>query len=104
MPSISRSKKDKIAEQILHYLFVVSPDAKFTASIAEEIARDEEFTKLLLKELEVKKLIVPITKNPQGISYTKRQRWRLSQEAFEVYKKAQQAPSFTPSNIMESLE
>ncbi len=106
MPKISQTKKDKIAEQILHHLFSISPGAAFTSSIAKEIARDEEFTKLLLKDLEAKKLIIPITKNPQGISYTKRQRWRLSQEAFEVYKKAQQTPSFNlnQSSIMESLE
>ena len=87
MPPISQSKKDKISEQILHYLFNSSPDALFTSKIAEEIARDEEFTKALLLELEKKKLITKVDKNPQGITYTRRQRWRLSSQAYDVYKK-----------------
>jgi len=90
MPIISKEKKDKISEQILHYLFAVSPDSKFTSDIAREIARDEEFTKALLKELDKKKLVVEINLNKKGIEYLKRQRWRLSNSAFEIYKRHQQ--------------
>ena len=89
MPKISQQKKDKIAEQILHYLFEVSPQSQFTSKIAETIARDEEFTKLLLKDLKSKELIVEVNKNPQGIDYAKRQRWRLSNQAFDAYKQRQ---------------
>lgn len=89
MPKLSKEKKDKISEQILHHLFTLSPQSKFTSEIAREIARDEEFTKALLTELEKKKLIVEINKNPEGIEYTKRQRWRLSNQAYEAYKKHQ---------------
>ena len=89
MPRISQSKKDKICEQILHYLFSISPESRFTFDISKEIARDEEFSKSLLQNLESKKLVVQITKNSQGKDYTKRQRWRLSNEAFEIYKKHQ---------------
>ncbi len=89
MPTISKVKKDKISEQILHYLFTISPDSAFTNQVSKETARDEEFTKALLKELESKNLVVPINKNRQGKSYLKRLRWRLSNEAFEVYKKHQ---------------
>ncbi|MBX4212545.1 hypothetical protein KW787_03780 [Candidatus Pacearchaeota archaeon] len=92
MPRISQQKKDKISEQILHYLFSISPEMKFTAEIAQEIARDEEFTKTILEDLAKKNLIIPITKNKQGTLYIQRQRWRLSNDAFEAYKK-QQAPS-----------
>jgi hypothetical protein len=97
MPKISKQKKDKISEQILHFLFSISPESKFTSEISNEIARDEEFTKSLLQELETKKLIALINKNPQGTSYAKRQRWRLSNEAYEVYKKHQ--PQQNPSQI-----
>ena len=89
MPRISQSKKDKIAEQILHYLFSISPEASFTNKIASEIARDEEFTKYLLQQLKSKNLIIEINKNPQGFPYSKRQRWRLSDNVFEVYSKRQ---------------
>jgi len=87
MPTISQKKRDKISEQILHYLFTTSPESKFTSQIAEEIARDEEFTKTLLNDLSKKELLSIITKNPQGTQYIRRQRWRLSSKAYEAYKK-----------------
>ena len=92
MPSISKSKKDKISEQILHYLFSISPSSQFTATIAQEIARDEEFTKSLLLELRKRDLIVEINKNNDGKEYIKRQRWRLSSPAFQAYKQHQNYP------------
>lgn len=89
MPRVSQEKKDKISEQILHHLFTVSPDSRFTSEIAKEVARDEEFTKILLTDLLKKKLVVEINKNSQGIDYAKRQRWRLSNQTFEAYKRHQ---------------
>ena len=90
MPRVSKEKRDKISEQILHHLFTLSPTAVFTATISKEIARDEEFTKSLLTDLAKKKLIVEINQNKKGVKYTKRQRWRLSSPAFDAYKKHQQ--------------
>lgn len=89
MPKISQKTKEKIQEQILHHLFTISPEAIHTNKIANEIARDEEFTKSLLQDLKTKNLIVEINKNPKGITYAKRQRWRLSQSAFDAYKQRQ---------------
>lgn len=89
MPIISQQKKDKISEQILHYLFTISPQSVYTSAIAKETARDEEFIKSMLIELESKKLIVQINKNSKGINYQRRQRWRLSNEAYDVYKRHQ---------------
>lgn len=86
MPQISKQKKDKIAEQILSYLFSVSPESRFTSDIAKEIARDEEFVKVLLHDLTDKKLLNKVTKSPEGIDYERRQRWRLSDKAYTVYK------------------
>ncbi|MCX8158749.1 MAG: hypothetical protein N3D20_00415 [Candidatus Pacearchaeota archaeon] len=99
MPKLSKEKKDKIAEQILHYLFSISPESKFTSDISREIARDEEFTKSLLLELKSKSLVVEINKNPKGNNYIKRQRWRLSNKTYEVYKKHQQNLSNTNSSL-----
>ena len=87
MPSISNKKRSKISEQILSYLYSTSPEASFTSRIAEEIIRDEEFTKSLLEELEKNKLVTRVTKGPQGQDYTRWSRWRLSNAAFEAYKK-----------------
>ena len=102
MPAISQQKKDKISEQILHYLFTVSPESKFTSDISKEIARDEEFIKKMLIDLEKKKLIIQINKNSKGIIYNRRQRWRLSNEAHEVYKKHQSNQSLNHNNAYNS--
>lgn len=85
MPPISKEKKDKISEHILSILLDKFPKPLFTSQIAQEIARDEEFTKFLLKGLNEQKLIVPINKNPKGIEYLRRTRWRLSNQAHKVY-------------------
>ena len=87
MPSISKKKRNKISEQILSYLYEISPDSHHTSKIADSIVRDEEFTKSLLEELEKSKLVIKITKGPNGQNYSKWQRWRLSNAAFDAYKK-----------------
>ena len=84
---ISKEKMDKISEQILATLFSSSPKPLFTSHIAREIARDEEFVKRLLKILKNNKLVVEIKKNPQGIDYLKRSRWKLSDNAYKTYSK-----------------
>jgi predicted transcriptional regulator with HTH domain len=86
---ISKEKKEKISEQILAYLYSVNPKAVFTSSIAKEIARDEEFIKNLLLILKKDKLIIEIKKNPKGINYLKRSRWKLSDEVYKAYKNRQ---------------
>lgn len=83
---ISEEKREKIYEQILAYLFSVSPQPKFTSHIAEEIARDEEFTKKLLSSLKKKFLVKDIRKNPKGVEYSRRIRWQLTKEAYKAYK------------------
>jgi len=83
---ISKEKQEKISEQILAYLFSVNPKAVFTANIAQEIARDEEFTKKLLLSLKKKGFVLEINKNPKGIAYTKRSRWKLTDKTYILYK------------------
>ena len=83
---LSQVKKDKIAEQILSFLYHNFPNQPFTAEIAREIARDEEFIKRLLFELKDKGLVTPIRKNSKGIAFTRRLKWRLSQKVYDVYK------------------
>tara|TARA_Y100000310_G_C20588666_1_gene766793 strand:- start:127 stop:399 length:273 start_codon:yes stop_codon:yes gene_type:complete len=83
---ISYKKREKISEQILALLYSQSPKSLFTSQIAQEIARDEEFTKKLLIDLKVKKLVVEIKKNPKGIIYSRRSRWKLSDKTYMTYK------------------
>lgn len=87
MPSISKKKRNKISEQILSHLYNISPNSEFTSKISEEIIRDEEFTKSLLEELEKSKLVIKVTKGPNGQDYQRWERWRLSNAAFDAYKK-----------------
>ena len=54
---ISAEKVERISEQILAFLYSVSPKLMFTSYIAKEIARDEEFTKKLLLVLKKKNLV-----------------------------------------------
>ena len=89
MPKISNQKKEKISEQILSYLYSIFPKQIFTSKIAKELARDEEFIKAILKDLEKKGLIIKIDKNPQGLKYFQRLRWRISNTAHKIYKKHQ---------------
>lgn len=86
---ISEKKKQKIAEQVLAYLFSTNPKPIFTAHIAEEIARDEEFIKKILLNLKEKKLIIEIKKNSEGYEYIRRSRWKLSNNTYDFYKKSQ---------------
>ncbi len=86
---ISKQKRDKIFEQILAHLYSINPRPTFAAHIAKELARDEEFIKKLLLELKKKKLTIEIKKNPKGIDYVRRSRWRLSDKAYEAYKQNQ---------------
>lgn len=99
---ISKEKKDKIYEQILAFLYSVSPKPLFTLNIAEELARDEEFIKTLLLELKKKELVIEIKKNPKGIPYLKRSRWKLSDSAYKVYKEHQKQQE--TSKIVENIE
>jgi len=86
---ISDKKKEKIYEQILAFLYSITPKTVFTSNIAVEIARDEEFVKVLLLELKKKDLVVEIKKNPSGLDYQKRTRWKLTDKAYQTYKKYQ---------------
>jgi len=86
---ISNEKKEKISEQILAYLYSINPRPVFTVNIAREVIRDEEFTKKLLLDLKKKGFVIEIKKNPQGISYSKRSRWRLSDKIYELYTQKQ---------------
>ncbi|MBW6442666.1 hypothetical protein K0A97_02685 [Patescibacteria group bacterium] len=88
---ISEGKRTKISEQILSVLFSNMPKSLFTSHIAKEIARDEEFIKNLLIELKKQDLITEINKNPLGKKYLRRSRWRLSDKAYEAYKRMNNA-------------
>lgn len=82
---ISQEKKNKIIEQVLHHLYQKFPEQPFTAQIAREIARDEEFIKRLLFELKEKNLVIPVSKNKKGESFSRRLKWGLSPKVYDIY-------------------
>jgi hypothetical protein len=86
---LSEIKKNKIIEQILSYLYNTFPNEPYTAEIAREIARDEEFVKRILLELKDKGFIVSIKKNSNGVAFSRRLRWRLSNKVYDIYKSKQ---------------
>jgi DNA-binding IscR family transcriptional regulator len=86
---LSQDKKNRIIEQILSFLYHSFPQEPFTAEIARETVRDEEFIKRILFELKEKGLVVSIVKNKNGEPFSRRLRWRLSTKVYEVYKSKQ---------------
>lgn len=86
---ISKTKKDRIIEQMLSFLYHSFPNQPFTAEIAREVARDEEFTKKILFELKDKNLVIAIRKNKNGEVFLRRLKWRLSNQVYDVYKSKQ---------------
>jgi len=86
---LSKEKKDKIIEQILSYIYLIFPKYPFTSEIAKEIARDEEFIKKLLLELKEKKLVIPIKKNNKGEIFSRRIKWRLSNNVYDIFHQKQ---------------
>lgn len=99
MPPISKLKRDRIKEQILSFLFFSFPKQLFTSNISQEIARDEEFVKSLLIELEKDRLVTRINSNKEGVKYQRRIRWRISNEAYKIYKNSQKDSNY--KNILE---
>ena len=87
MPRISGAKEEKIKESLLQLLFQNSPKAMFTATLSQELARDEEFIKTIMLKMEQDGLVLPVKRNPHGKLYSRRIRWLLSQKVYEVYKK-----------------
>lgn len=86
MTRLSKEKTQKIKEEILSIIYHNSPKAMFTNSIAQELIRDEEFTKRLLLELKREGLVNEIKKSKEGYEYCKWRRWKLSQKTQEAYK------------------
>lgn len=86
MTELSEEKITKIKEDVLALLYRTAPKSLFIAEVSRELARDEEFIKRLLLELQAKEFVVSVKKNPQGIDYRRRTRWRLTSKAYKAYK------------------
>ena len=86
---LSKDKKDKIAEQVLSFLYHSFPNEPFTAEIAREVVRDEEFINRILFELKEKNLVATIRKNNKGNIFSRRLKWRLTNKVYDIYRSKQ---------------
>jgi len=82
---LSKEKKNKITEQVLSFLYHIFPKQPFTAEIAREIARDEEFIKKILLDLKEQNLVISIKKNNKGDVFSRRLKWRLTNKVYDIY-------------------
>ena len=89
MSKISNQNQERIMSNIIATLYNHSPEPLFTSFISKQEARDEEFIKKLLYDLQKKEMVVLVDKSPEGLKYSRRQRWRLSNKAFDAYQKMQ---------------
>jgi DNA-binding Lrp family transcriptional regulator len=80
MPRISQEKIKKIKEAIIALLFSRFPYAMSTAAIARELARDEEFIKAILLEMEKEKFLKRVG------NYARKIEWQLSESVYSTYK------------------
>ena len=80
MSRISQQNFQRISESVLSVLFDKYPIAQSTASIAREIARDNEFTLRVMEFLEAKRFVVKVSRGT-------RFEWKLSKAAKEKYDK-----------------
>jgi hypothetical protein len=81
MPKISQEKIKKIKESIISLLFSKYPYPLSTAKIARELARDEEFIKAILLEMEREKFLKRVG------NYLRKNEWQLSEKVYETYKR-----------------
>ncbi len=80
MSRISQEKKNKIKEMIISLLFSKYPYSLSTTKIAKELARDEEFVKSILLEMEKEKFL-------KRKEYSRKVEWQLTEKVYETYKK-----------------
>jgi Mn-dependent DtxR family transcriptional regulator len=78
MSRISQKNKEKIAKQIYDLLKISDP--LFTAEIARQISRDEEFVKKLLEEMRDLGIVKMINQNTYGQEYSRRRKWKLADQ------------------------
>jgi hypothetical protein len=88
MSKLSNKKRERIKEEVLRVLYENSPKALFTSYIANEVIRDNEFVLSLMKEMERLGVVEGVkSRGNKSVKKKIRTRWRLTNRAFEEYKK-----------------
>ncbi|MCD4759739.1 hypothetical protein K8R33_02535 [archaeon] len=86
MPIISEKKIQRIKEEILRVLYENPANPLFTAQVAEEMIRDEEFILRLLNELKSEGFVDKIQANSDGKKFLARRKWALKPNIYSQYK------------------
>ena len=84
MSRISEKVFKKIAENALAFLYEQYPLAISTAKIADELARDNEFTLRIMKFLQEKGLVLRLSEGRHG-AYSSWNKWKMSPAAYKKY-------------------
>ena len=84
MSRISEKVFRKIAENALVILYEAYPLAMSTSKIADELARDNEFTLKIMKYLQSKGLVTRLKEGRNGV-YVSWSKWKMTQAAYKKY-------------------
>ncbi len=84
MSRISEKAFRKIAENALVVLYEQYPAAMSTAKIADELARDNEFTLRVMDFLKGKSLVIRLAEGRHG-AYSSWNKWKMSPAAYKKY-------------------
>ena len=83
MSKISKEKKDRLKEEILHSLYENYPKMMWTFEIGDILIRDDEFILKLLMELKKKRLVMNYEES-KGKKV--KRKWGMKKEVYEQYK------------------
>ena len=85
MVRLSQDKIKLLKDDILSILYESKFQPLFTNQIATDLRRDNEFTKLLLLELEKEGVVERVKKNKLGKAYLSRIKWMIPLSVRQAY-------------------
>lgn len=86
MVRLSTKTIQLLKDDIISILYDQPLRPMFTNQIANELRRDNEFTKKLLLILKKEGLVEPINKNHKGQEYLTHTKWRIPPKVLKAYK------------------
>lgn len=85
MSKLNQKTLEKIKSDVLSILYDHNDEGLFSAQIANNIIRDEDFVQNLMLELEKLHVVKRDKLTRKGSNFIRRKRWRLTEKAFEAY-------------------
>jgi len=88
MVRLSEKTIKLLEDDIISILYENSLNALFTNQIADELRRNNEFTKKLLLELKKEGLVEEVVKNKKGQEYLRNKKWRIPSKVLKAFEKS----------------